>query len=63
MVQITGKYKRTSETRYEDFLNKLGVGKKYKERSLRQTPFTMITKITKTASPKESQFLPQKSTL
>jgi hypothetical protein len=29
MVQITGKYKRTSETKYEDFLTKLGVGKKY----------------------------------
>ena len=29
MVQLTGKYKRTSETRYEDVLNKLGVGKEY----------------------------------
>ena len=35
MVQITGKYKRTSETKYEDFLTKLGVGKKYQERILR----------------------------
>ena len=25
MVQITGKYKRTSEKRYEDFLTKLGL--------------------------------------
>ncbi len=29
MVQITGKYKRTSEANYEDFLNKLGLGKDY----------------------------------
>ena len=29
MVQLTGKYKRTSEAGYEDILNKLGVGKEY----------------------------------
>ena len=30
MVQLTGKYIRTSEAKYEDFLNRLGVGKDYK---------------------------------
>ena len=29
MVQLTGKYKRTSEARYEEILNKLGCGKDY----------------------------------
>ena len=29
MVQLTGKYKRTSEARYEEILNKLGCGKEY----------------------------------
>ena len=34
--------------------------KKSRERSLGQTPFTMITKITKTANPKNKWFLPKK---
>merc|ERR1711934_19723 len=38
MVQITGKYKRTSETKYEDFLTKLGVGYLMRKAATASTP-------------------------
>merc|ERR1712228_689287 len=43
MVQITGKYKRTKEEKYEDFLNKLGVGFMLRKAALASTPTMEIT--------------------
>merc|ERR1711935_519085 len=43
MVQLTGKYKRTSEARYEDFLSKLGVGYLLRKAAMVSTPTMDIT--------------------
>merc|ERR1711997_773038 len=43
MVKITGKYKRTSETKYEDFLNKLSVSWPKRKAALYSTPTMVIT--------------------
>merc|ERR1712086_360811 len=43
MVQLTGKYKRTSEARYEDFLSKLGVGYLLRKAAMASTPTMDIT--------------------
>merc|ERR1712021_102082 len=43
MVQMTGIYKRTSEAKYEDFLNKLGVGFMMRKAALASTPTMTIT--------------------
>ena len=44
MVQITGKYKRTSEKRYEDFLSKLGLNFMIRKAALSSIPTMEITK-------------------
>ena len=44
MVQITGKYKRTSEKRYEDFLSKLGLNFMIRKAAMSSTPTMEITK-------------------
>ena len=44
MVQITGKYKRTSEKRYEDFLTKLGLNFMIRKAAISSIPTMEITK-------------------
>ena len=44
MVQITGKYKRTSEKRYEDFLSKLGLNFMIRKAAMSSIPTMEITK-------------------
>jgi hypothetical protein len=43
MVQMTGKYKRTSAEKYEDFLSKLGMGFIMKKAATASTPTMEIT--------------------
>ena len=38
MVQFEGKYKRTSQEKYEEFLNKMGVGFMARKAALASTP-------------------------
>ena len=45
MVQITGKYKRTSTENFEEFLNKLEVGSILKKAALASAP-TMEVSVT-----------------
>ena len=44
MAQFEGKYKRTSEEKYEDFLNKLGVGFMLRKAAMASTPTMEVTK-------------------
>ena len=44
MVQITGKYKRTSEKRYEDFLSKLGLNFMIRKAAMSSIPTMEIIK-------------------
>ena len=44
MVNFEGKYKRTSEEKYEDFLNKLGVGFMLRKAALASTPSMEVSK-------------------
>ena len=44
MVQITGKYRRTSEKRYEDFLSKLGLSFMIRKAAMSSIPTMEITK-------------------
>ena len=43
MVQITGKYTRTKESKYKDFLSKLGVGMVMRNMATASTPTMEIT--------------------
>merc|ERR1711934_525374 len=43
MVQLTGKYKRTSEARYEEVLNKLGCGYLLRKAAMASDPTVEIT--------------------
>ena len=44
MVQITGKYKRTSIENFEEFLNEVGVGVLLRKAALASTPTMEISK-------------------
>ena len=44
MVEFTGKYTRTSEEKYDDFLSKLGVGFMMRKAATASTPKMEITK-------------------
>ena len=44
MVQITGKYKRTSIENFEEFLNEVGVGLLLRKAALASTPTMEISK-------------------
>ena len=44
MVQITGKYKRTSIENFEEFLNEVGVGMLLRKAALASTPTMEISK-------------------
>ena len=44
MVEITGKYLRTSEEKYEDFLNKLNLGILTRKAAMASTPKMEVTK-------------------
>lgn len=43
MVEMIGKYVRTSEEKYEEFLNKLGVGFILRKAAMASTPTMEIT--------------------
>lgn len=43
MVQVTGKYTRTKEAKYKDFLSKLGVGFLTRQAATASTPTMEIT--------------------
>ena len=45
MVQFAGKYKRTQEEKYEDFLSKLGVGFMMRKAATASTPSMEITDV------------------
>ena len=54
MVQITGKYKRTSTENFEEFLNKLEIGSILKKAALASAP-TMEVSVTSVVEPLVTQ--------